>query len=90
LKATRNIRGKLVPSSPFRVYIGWDAREPDAFEVARFSLERRSSIPVSVVPIKQGDLRVPMATGERLFSIPGRRAKILSTGSTSTVQPGSP
>ena len=24
--------------SPFRVYIGWDSREPEAYDVARFSL----------------------------------------------------
>jgi hypothetical protein len=42
---------------PFRVYIGWDRREIDAYDVAKFSLERRSSIPISVVPIKLDDLR---------------------------------
>jgi hypothetical protein len=41
---------------PFRVFIGWDRREPIAYEVARFSLERRASIPVDVRPIKLDDL----------------------------------
>jgi hypothetical protein len=77
LKATRNIGGELLSSGPFRVFIGWDAREPEAFEVARFSLERRASIPVSVIPIKQGDLRVrglywrepdPLASTEFTYS----------------------
>src|SRR5262245_30694862 len=41
----------------FRIYIGWDSREPEAYDVAKFSLERRASIPVSVVPIKVDELR---------------------------------
>jgi hypothetical protein len=40
-----------------RIFIGWDAREPEAFEVAQFSLERRASIPISVTAIKQAELR---------------------------------
>src|SRR5262245_5831432 len=41
----------------FRVYVGWDKREPIAYEVARFSLQRRASIPVDVQPIKLDELR---------------------------------
>jgi hypothetical protein len=44
-------------SDPFCVFIGWDRREPEAYDVARFSLERRASIPVSAVPIKVDELR---------------------------------
>jgi hypothetical protein len=44
-------------SVPFRVYIGWDSREPEAYDVARYSLLKRSSIPAEIVPIKIGDLR---------------------------------
>lgn len=44
-------------SIPFRVYIGWDSREPEAYDVARYSLLKRSSIPAEIVPIKIGDLR---------------------------------
>jgi hypothetical protein len=60
-----------------RVYIGWDRREPEAYEVAKFSLERRASIPVSVTPIKVGDLRArglywrdqdPLASTEFTYS----------------------
>ncbi|HKY87386.1 MAG TPA: glycosyltransferase [Pseudorhodoplanes sp.] len=43
-------------TSPFRIYIGWDSREPEAYDVARFSLLRRASIPVEVHPIKVDDL----------------------------------
>ena len=41
----------------FRIFIGWDEREPTAYQVAKFSLERRSSIPVEVTPIKLDELR---------------------------------
>jgi hypothetical protein len=43
--------------TPLRVYIGWDKREPIAYDVAKFSLERRTTIPVDVQPIKIDDLR---------------------------------
>jgi len=61
----------------FRVYIGWDKREPEAYEVAKFSLTRRASIPVSVIPIKVDDLRArglywrdqdPLASTEFTYS----------------------
>jgi hypothetical protein len=44
-------------TSSLRTYIGWDAREPEAYEVAKYSLTRRASIPVEVTPIKLDDLR---------------------------------
>ncbi len=43
-------------TQPFRIFIGWDSREPEAYEVAEFSLRRRASIPVDVVPIKVDEL----------------------------------
>lgn len=43
-------------TDPFRIYIGWDKREPIAYDVAKFSLERRASIPVAVQPIKLDEL----------------------------------
>ena len=43
--------------SPLRVYIGWDKREPIAYDVAKLSLERRATVPVDVQPIKIDDLR---------------------------------
>jgi lipopolysaccharide biosynthesis glycosyltransferase len=39
-----------------RIFIGWDQREPIAYEVAKFSLERRASVPVDVRPIKLQEL----------------------------------
>ena len=44
-------------AEPFRVYIGWDRREPEAYDVAAFSLRRRASIPLAVTPIKLDELR---------------------------------
>jgi hypothetical protein len=43
-------------SEPLRVYIGWDKREPAAYDVALSSLQRHASVPVSVQPIKLDDL----------------------------------
>ena len=43
--------------APFRVFVGWDSREPIAYDVARHSLLKRASIPVEVTPIKVEDLR---------------------------------
>jgi lipopolysaccharide biosynthesis glycosyltransferase len=43
--------------TPVRIFIGWDAREPEAYEVARFSLQRHASHPVEVTPIKLDELR---------------------------------
>ena len=63
--------------SPFRVFIGWDQREPEAYEVAKYSLVRRASVPVDVVPIKLDELRArglyardvdPLASTEFTYS----------------------
>lgn len=62
---------------PLRVFIGWDAREREAFQVARFSLERRASIPIDVIAIDQSELRTrglywrerdPLASTEFTYS----------------------
>ena len=39
------------------LYMGYDSREVEAYKVAEFSLKRRASVPVSVVPLKIDDLR---------------------------------
>jgi hypothetical protein len=44
-------------ANAFRVYIGFDPREAEAYEVARFSLLRRASIAVAVTPIRLDELR---------------------------------
>jgi len=44
-------------TNPLRVYIGYDPREADAYEVARYSLLRRASIEVVVTPIRLDELR---------------------------------
>jgi hypothetical protein len=64
-------------STPFRIFMGWDQREPEAYEVARFSLKRHASIPVEVVPIKLDELKArglyrrgedPLASTEFTYS----------------------
>jgi hypothetical protein len=49
----------LLPSSgePFRVFVGYDPREHEAYEVCRRSLLRCSSVPLDVRPILQPELR---------------------------------
>ena len=39
-----------------RIFIGWDQREPIAYDVAKHSIEKRASVPVDVQPIKLQDL----------------------------------
>jgi hypothetical protein len=66
-----------VVTGPFRVFMGWDQREPEAYEVAEYSLVRRASVPVAVVPIKLDELRArglyardidPLASTEFTYS----------------------
>jgi hypothetical protein len=40
-----------------KVFIGWDSREIEAYEVTKFSLLRHSSIPLDIIPLKQAELR---------------------------------
>jgi hypothetical protein len=44
-------------NTPFPVYVGWDSREDIAFQICRHSLLKRATIPATVVPIKQHELR---------------------------------
>jgi lipopolysaccharide biosynthesis glycosyltransferase len=44
-------------NSPLRVFVGWDSREDIAYRVCRHSILSRASVPVSVEPIKQNELR---------------------------------
>lgn len=46
--------------TPFRIFNGWDGREPDA----RFSLERRATIPVEITPKKVEELDARCFIGE--------------------------
>jgi lipopolysaccharide biosynthesis glycosyltransferase len=64
-------------TDPLRVFIGWDQREPIAYDVAKHSLERHASIPVEVTPIKLDELRArklywrtqdPLATTDFTYS----------------------
>jgi len=64
-------------TASFRVFVGWDQREPIAYDVAKFSLERRASVPVQVIPLKLDELRAqglyrrdtdPLASTEFTYS----------------------
>ncbi|KAL6539149.1 hypothetical protein OROGR_011798 [Orobanche gracilis] len=44
-------------ATPFKIFIGYDPREDLAYEVCRYSLLKRSSIPIEIIPIKQQELR---------------------------------
>ena len=39
------------------VFVGFDEREPEAYEVCKYSIEQRSHQPVNVFPIKDANLR---------------------------------
>lgn len=45
------------PATPLRVFVGWDSREPIAYDVCEHSLLRHSSVALSITPLKQDDLR---------------------------------
>ncbi|KAK6153679.1 hypothetical protein DH2020_013318 [Rehmannia glutinosa] len=44
-------------AKPFKIFIGYDPREDLAYEVCRYSLLKKSSIPIEIIPIKQCELR---------------------------------
>lgn len=43
--------------SPLRIYVGWDSREPEAYDVCEYTLRQHASRPLEVIPIKQEELR---------------------------------
>ncbi|CAH1422574.1 unnamed protein product [Lactuca virosa] len=59
---TIDVNGDSVSSNgyskkPCRIYVGYDPKEDVAYEVCRYSILKRSSIPVEIIPIKQSELR---------------------------------
>ncbi|KAF5200035.1 Cdi-like protein [Thalictrum thalictroides] len=52
LDSDRKVKGKV-----FKIFVGYDSREDLAYEVCRYSILKRASIPVEVIPIKQSELR---------------------------------
>lgn len=62
LKDLSNANAKLVNGigkngKDFKIFVGYDQREDLAYEVCRYSLLKRASIPVEIFPIKQSELR---------------------------------
>jgi lipopolysaccharide biosynthesis glycosyltransferase len=52
------MRNKLATKEmPFRVYMGYDSHEDITFEVAKYSLKKRASVPVEVIPLKRHELQ---------------------------------
>jgi hypothetical protein len=43
--------------TPFKIFIGWDSREPIAFSVLAHSIVRRATIPVSIIPLALNGLQ---------------------------------
>lgn len=43
-------------TAPLKIFIGWDSREPIAYEVAKSSALKHSSVPLDIQPIKLEDL----------------------------------
>lgn len=41
----------------YKVFIGWDSREPEAAEVCKYSILRHATIPVEIVFLRQEELR---------------------------------
>ncbi|XP_024979775.1 protein CDI-like isoform X2 [Cynara cardunculus var. scolymus] len=59
---TSNVNGGSVfnngdQKKPFKIFVGYDPREDLAYQVCRYSILKRSSISVEVIPIKQSELR---------------------------------
>lgn len=59
------------------VFIGWDSREAESYDVAAFSLRRHASIDLEILPLKLNDLRAsgaywrpddPLSSTEFTFS----------------------
>jgi hypothetical protein len=62
-------------SNQMTIYIGWDSREPEAYDVLAHSIRARSSGPVEIIPLKLAELgdlytrrRGPLETTEFTYS----------------------
>lgn len=42
---------------PFRCYFGYDSREDIAFQVARYSMKKHSTVPLDIIPLKRSELQ---------------------------------
>jgi hypothetical protein len=70
-------RFKVQLMAPLRIFMGWDSREPEAYDVACFSLKRRATVAVEVMPLKLDELKAkalywrnedPLASTEFTYS----------------------
>ena len=42
---------------PLRIYVGWDAKVPESYDVCVYSLQRHTSSPLDIRPLQQASLR---------------------------------
>lgn len=69
-----------VEQQPVKVYIGWDARERDAYHVARRSLLKHSSVPVSVCALDRQILQLNGLLRRPVEMMPRGRQMIVKDG----------
>lgn len=67
-----------------RVYIGWDPREQQAYDVAEKSLRKHASVPVDVVPLRLQTLREQMMIWRRFEERDGKLYDCISHAFCST------
>lgn len=63
-----------------KIYIGWDPREIDAYNVARRSLIRRSSRPVLITPLVMTDLELAGLLRRPIRRIPKGKGLLIKDG----------
>lgn len=40
-----------------KVFVGWDSREDIAYQICKYSIEKRTKSPIEIIPLKQDELR---------------------------------
>ena len=56
-KGKKMSEGVATKGKPFKVFMGYDSHEDITFEVAKFSMEQRASVPVDVQPLKRTEFQ---------------------------------
>ncbi len=60
--------------------MGYDSHEDITFEVAKYSIESRSSVPVDIVPLKRKELQVMNAWHRPIVAAARGRARSHNSG----------
>lgn len=69
-----------IQAEPLKVYIGWDPRETEAYEVARRSILRHASRPVSITPLVLRDLELQGLIRRPIRRLPKGKGMIIKDG----------